>query len=182
MSDTRSDTVMEVPSRSQAYGRFPSLYKTLPAEKAQILETYAYHARLGYFNLTESTWIEVLSHQEVDFVTLIARVDCLLRQTRYKEASAFIQGALQRSLEASSTSFSHIQTKLLQLHQAWTNIHTKGALRYAIAQANDVHNWLPSNAEPADEDVKVSIATSSLHILRLTMKCSDLQSKYGSTS
>jgi hypothetical protein len=140
---------------SPAFGRFPALYGSISTEKAQTLETYAYQARLGRFHLTEATWYEMLSRQEIDFVTLVARVDCVLRQTRYKDASNLIQDAFQKKFEAGTAGFDPKQTKLLLLYQAYTKIYTKGALRYAISRANDVPTWLQSDGEPGEGDFKV---------------------------
>ena len=141
-------------SNPSAFGRFPGLYGSLSADQVQELETYAFHARLGYFQSTDAIWSSVVSREKVNFVFLIARIDCVLRQTRYRDAAILTQNALQEKLEARTTDFDLKQTKLLLLYQAYTNIFCNGKLRHAVNAANDVPNWLYSDEEPA-EDFKV---------------------------
>lgn len=165
---------------SPAFGRFPALYGSISTEKAQTLETYAYHGRLGRFHLTEATWSDVLSRQKIDFVSLVARVDCVLRQTRYKDASDLIQEAFQERFEAGTAGFDPKETNLLLLYQAYTKIFTKGALRYAINQAKDLPTWLHSDGEPREGDFKVR-ASIHRYVPRLIVEFRDLQLNYGCT-
>ena len=103
----------------------------------------------------QKLWRDRLSGQELDFVTLLARVDCLSRQTRYRDIAQTVKYALDEGLKDSSDNFDEKATELLRLHQSYANIFTKGALRYAIERAKATPAWLYPVKTSNDKEFEV---------------------------
>lgn len=134
------------------FGRAPASYGGLDRDEVDLIEQLAYQTRLGNFDQTETIWGRLRSLGSLNFPKLIGRVDSLSKQSRYGDVSTMIEEALADD----RASYSQKQTSALRLWLSYTRIFTRGALRYAIEQAQGVTNWLYPLVSPEEVDLEVT--------------------------
>lgn len=121
----------------QGPGEFP-LQMEIEEDLEQEIENFVRLKRLGQYKKAHEMFEEVLTRHIAFFPVVAEYADLLLEQGRYGVLSKF----LDIQIECMESVFEEDEVELLRIMRSLALIHTKGALRAALARASKTWMFL----------------------------------------